>query len=171
MFDFIKAGMRQIGQRKGLIWKWYLLNFACALVIVAPLAIAISAALGTSLDSARLFQNFDISWVTEFGWSTQWSGVTTLAPLFAMIVAVFVLLTTWLSGGLLTVLREPGASFAGGCGRWFAPFVRLFLFMLIGYGLAFALRGACASLFSKLGDDSMSGKPAAYSAMAWASTA
>ena len=166
MLIFIKSGMHAIDRRKKLIWTWYLLHFACALLIVAPLAIAISAALGTSLENTRLFQNFDISWIAEFGYSAQWNQLAMWLPLFAMLGAVFVLLTTWLSGGLLTVLRDSSASFSGGCGRWFVPFLRLFLFALIGYGLAFALRAACAALFSKLGDDSMSGKPAAYSAMA-----
>ena len=166
MTSFIKTGMREIGKRKKLIWLWYAFNVLSAVIIVAPLAIAIFAVLGTSIESQRLFQNFDISWVTEFGWSAQWEQITMWLPLFAMAGGVFVLLTTWLSSGLLAVLHDASESFSGGCGRWFGPFLRLFLFALIFYGIAFGIRGGFAALFRKLGEDSMSGKPAAYSSMA-----
>ena len=162
----IRTGIREIGRRMNLLYTWHGLSLVFAIVIVAPLAIAIAAALGQSLETSRLFQDFDMSWIAEFGYSAHWEQLTVWLPLFGMIGAAFVLLTTWLSGGLLTVLRDPDQSFFAGCGRWFPPFLRLFLFAVIGYAIAFGIRSGFGALVRKLSDDSMSGKPSAYGAMA-----
>lgn len=162
----IRTGIREIGRRMRIVCTWYGLNLVFAIVIVAPLAIAIAAALGQSLENSRLFQNFDMSWIVEFGYSARWEQLTVWLPLFAMIGAAFVLLTTWLSGGLLAVLRDPGDSFFAGCARWFPPFLRLFLFAVIGYGIAFGIRTGFGALMTKLSADSMSGQPSAYGSMA-----
>ena len=76
MRTFLKTGMAEIRRRKKLIWLWYLLNLLCAMVIVAPLAVGIAASLGHSLENPRLFQNFDISWVVEFGAGAHWEQFT-----------------------------------------------------------------------------------------------
>lgn len=166
MRTFLKTGMAEIRRRKKLIWLWYLLNLLCAMVIVAPLAVGIAASLGHSLENPRLFQNFDISWVVEFGAGAHWEQFTTWLPVAAMIGVVFVLLTNWLSGGLLGVLHNPSDTFIAGCARWQGPFVRLLLLAAVGYGLAFGVRALFAAFIRKLSEDSMSGQPAAYGSMA-----
>jgi len=127
---------------------------------------AIASALSESLENERLFQNFDISWIAEFGWSGHWEQLTTWLPMVATAGAAFVILTTWLSGGLQAVLRDPVDSFFAGSARWFPPLLRLLLMSLIGYGIAFGVRGGFAAFVRKLSEDSMSGKPSAYGAMA-----
>ena len=166
MMTAIRTGMREVGRRKKIVWTWYGLNLLCAIVIVAPMAIAIAGALGQSLENKRLFENFDISWIAEFGSSAQWEQLTTWLPVFAMVGAAFVLMTTWLSGGLLAVLRDPADSFFAGCARWFPPFLRLLLMTALGYGIAFGVRAGFGAMVRKLSDDSMSGQPSAYGAMA-----
>ncbi len=162
----IKQAIRAINQRRKLVFTWYGLNLLFALVIVAPIAIALVAMLGESLENKRLFDNFDLSWVTEFGYSAHWNQVSMWLPVVALLGGLFVLLTTWLSGGLLANLHDPRDTFTGGCGRWFPPFLRLLLLAGLFYGIAFGLRAGFVSLFRKLGEDSMSGKPSAYGAMA-----
>ena len=71
----IRAGMREVGRRKKIVWTWYGLNLLCSIVIVAPMVMAIMAMLGDSLENQRLFDNFDLSWVTEFGWGAQYEQV------------------------------------------------------------------------------------------------
>lgn len=161
----IRTGMREIGRRKKILWTWYGLNLLFAVVIVAPLALAVAGMLGESLENNRLFQNFDISWLTEFGLDAHWEQFMVWMPFVASIGAVFVLLTTWLSGGLLAVLRDPKESFFEGCARWFPPFLRLFLMALVGYAIAWGARVGVLSVARKLGSDSMSAQPAAYGSM------
>ena len=162
----INQGIREISQRRKLVFTWYGLNLLFALVIVAPIALAMAGMLGDSLETKRLFDNFDISWITEFGYSAHWNQLVMWLPMVALLGGAFVLLTTWLSGGLLAVLHDPRESFTAGCGRWLPPFVRLLLLASLLYGVAFAIRAGFASLLRKLGEDSMSGQPAAYGAMA-----
>jgi hypothetical protein len=161
----ISAGIKEVGGRKKIVWAWYGTNLLSALVIVGPLVIAIAGALGESLENHRLFDNFDLSWITEFGWSARWEQLTVWLPVAAMIGALFVLMTTWLSGGLLAILRDPKDSFFAGCARWFPPFLRLFLMALFGYAIAFGLRVAVGALARKTGEASMSAQPSAYLSM------
>jgi hypothetical protein len=164
-FEAMRAGYREVRCRKKILWTWYLGNLLCAAAIVAPLVIAIAGALGQSLENPRLFDNFDLSWVTEFGWNARWAQPTIWIPVVATAGAVFVLLTTWLSGGWLAVLHDSKDSFFAGCARWFPPFLRLFLMALVGYAIAFGVRAGFGALARKVGDDSMSAQPSAYLSM------
>src|SRR5262249_33857086 len=150
----IRAGMNAVGKLREIVWTWYAFNLLFALVIVAPIVVAIASMLGESLENERLFKNFDISWITEFGYSGHWQQLTVWAPPAAAVGAAYLLMTTWLSGGLLTVLRDPSESFFAGCARWFPPFVRLMLFGLVLYAIAFAFRGGVAALGRKIATDS-----------------
>ncbi|HEY3742400.1 MAG TPA: hypothetical protein VGL53_21270 [Bryobacteraceae bacterium] len=161
----IRMGMREVGRRKKILWTWYGLNLLCAIVIVAPLALAVAGMLGESLENKRLFDNFDLSWLTEFGWDAHWEQFMVWMPFVVSIGAAFVLMTTWLTGGLLAVLRDPKESFFGGCARWFPPFLRLFMMALVGYAIGVAARGGVLAVARKFGDDSMSAQPMAYGSM------
>ena len=166
MMNFVRAGLREIGRRKKIVWTWYGLNLLFAIVIVAPLVMAIAGALGQSLENKRLFDNFDPSWIAEFGAGAQWEQFTMWLPVLALAGGAFLFVTTWLSGGLLSVLRDPSGSFFAGCARWFPPFLRLLLMAAVGYGIAFGVHAGFVALMRKLSDDSMSGQPAAYGSMA-----
>jgi len=161
----IRAGIVEVSRRKKIVWAWYGLTLLCSIVIVAPMVAAIGAYLNTSLENPRLFENFDMSFIAEFGWHSQWQQFTMWMPAAALVGAAFVFMTTWLSGGWLAVLRDPAESFFAGCARWFPPFVRLALLSSIGYGIAFAVLAVGNAIVRKIADDSMSAQPSAYGSM------
>jgi hypothetical protein len=161
----IRTGIAEINRRKKIVWTWYVLSLLCSIVIVAPMVAGIAGFLGTSLENRRLFENFDMSFIAEFGWHAQWEQFIFWLPVMALTGAAFVFMTIWLSGGILAVLRDPGESFFAGCARWFPPFFRLFLFALIGYAVAFGVRAASTAAVKKIAEDSMSAQPSAYGSM------
>ena len=165
VFHAIRAGVFAVGRRKKIVWTWYALSLLCAVAVIAPIVAAIAAFLGTSLENPRLFENFDVSFIAEFGWNSHWDQFALWIPVVAAAGGVFVLLTTWLSGGALAVLRDPSESFFAGCARWFPPFLRLALFSLLGYGIAYGCWGLASMLVSKIARDSMSAKPSALGSM------
>jgi hypothetical protein len=144
-----------------IVWLWYALNVITATAIALPLILTGAAFLGPSGEKARLFENFDLSWITEFGYSANFQQFLAWAPVAGLMGGAFVLLTTFLSGGTLAVIEDREASFFGACARWFPPFLRLLLISLFLYAIAFAIRGLINRGFRKLFPDEMSGKPAA----------
>ncbi len=68
----LSAGGRQSMRLFKITALFYAMNPAMAAVIVAPLAVAVAGNLSRSLESARLFSNFDVGWLMEF--SYQYRG-------------------------------------------------------------------------------------------------
>ena len=148
-----------------LLW---VLTLAFALVVVLPITAVLHANLGNSLYAAHLFDNFDPQWIAEFLFQTGRSPIVALPPLAASPALAFLLLMTFLSGGVLSVFSGT-APFWPGCARNFGRLTLLLLLSLVCYGLALAANAPLEALGSKLWGDGMEERPLVL--FAWCRTA
>jgi hypothetical protein len=129
----------------GAVWRawrvWLLvwaLTLAFAVLLVAPVAALLYARLDHSLYAARLFDNFELQWLAEFRNETgNWPALAA-APFVALVSGAYLLLTTFLTGGVLTVLAGRDA-FWPGCARNFGRLARLLLLSLVWYAIVYVV--------------------------------
>jgi hypothetical protein len=139
-----------------LVWA---ATLAFAALLVLPAAALLHANLGHSLYAARMFGNFDMSWVTEYG--IRSGGVLTAAfkSEAAALALVYLLLMTFLTGGALAVFTGT-APFWSGCGRYFSRLARLLPYAFACYGLVFAANYGLEKAGTRLWAASMEERPA-----------
>jgi hypothetical protein len=111
------------------------LLYGINLLVAIPLALAFRATLvtgfGQSMDSANLMQGLDLSVVQEF-LNLHRDGISALLQQVTWLLLAYMILNTFLAGGVLTVVqarndRFSAVAFSGGCGRYFLRFLRLFI--------------------------------------------
>jgi hypothetical protein len=116
-------------------WKMMILLYAVNLLAALPLALAfqatLSSGLGMSMDSAHLMEGLDFSVMRDF-LNLHGDGVGALLQQILWLLLVYMILNTFLAGGILTVVRGKKGNFSasaffGGCGMYFLRFLRLFL--------------------------------------------
>ena len=154
-------GWNETHRLSNIVWLWYLMNLAVGLLIVAPLTLTGLTFLSRSMEGARLLHDFDLSWLVEFAANGRYQQFLAWIPVAGALGTVFLLLTTFLSGGTLATLENPNESFFVGCARWFPPFFRLMLMSLPVYASVIAIRMLMDRAFQKLNADSMTEMPAA----------
>lgn len=99
-------GLRAVSKtwRMGLVfWFW---NVAVALV-VAPVAALLARDLGHSLYAREMFASFDLQWFLEFVWKTRGWPAAMLGPLAMAAAGGYLLLSTFLAGGAITIFAAP----------------------------------------------------------------
>lgn len=136
--SFIK-GIKQVNSNKKMLITLYLFNFIFALIITVPLYSFLSSVLGKSLLANDLIEKFDVKVLVEF----IPQHINTLWPFWSLlflIVAIFFVLGSYLSGGIITRFKHAEqkqflAQFFQGCGAYFLRFLRLMLISLIFYGI------------------------------------
>lgn len=164
--DAIRSGLREMAGRKKLVAAWYLANVGVALAVVAPLVVLMATALGSSLENERIFENFDFSWAVETALAGHYQQLIAWMPVMAGGLALYVLVTVWLTGGLMAVINDPKESYFAGCARWFPPFLRLAVLMLPVYAIPWLGRAAVGTIVRKVFDDSMAQAPLSFGSMA-----
>jgi hypothetical protein len=138
-----------------LLWA---LTLAFAAVLVLPAAAILHADLGHSLYAARMFGNFDPQWTAEFLFKTGNVPLITVPPLAAALVLAYLLLTTFLNGGVLAVFTQSSA-FWPGCGRNFWRLLRLFLVSLVCYALVVAANLGLGKIGGRIWGEGMVERP------------
>jgi hypothetical protein len=155
----LRRGARTLASNKKALLLYYVVNLLAAAVVVAPVAMILSTVLGQSLESERLFGNFDADWMMET--LLQFHTTPAIGLLAgAVLVAVLYLLTnTFLAGGAIAAFARPGESFFAACARYFPRFFRIFLISLLFYGVVFGILRGLSAARSRLFEDSMRAAP------------
>jgi hypothetical protein len=138
-----------------LLWA---LTLAFAAVLVLPAAAILHADLGHSLYAARMFGNFDPQWMAEFLFKTGNGLLITVPPLAAALALAYLLLMTFLNGGVLAVFTQSSA-FWPGCGRNFWRLLRLFVVSLVCYALVVAANLGLGKIGGRIWGEGMVERP------------
>jgi hypothetical protein len=135
-----------------------------ALVVVLPAGAILYSELGHSLYAERMLENFDLQWLAEMLNQTGGLPLSVFPPLIALVAAGYVLLSTFLAGGALTVFASEEGSyrpglFYEGCGRNFWRLFRLLLVSAVFYGVVLAVIVALKGLGRSLWGQGMEERP------------
>ncbi len=144
-----------------VFWFW---NLAFALAFAAPVAGLLFRSLGHSLYAREMLAGFDVQWVAELLLQTRGWPAVMLAPLAIIVVAGYLLLSTFLAGGAITIFAGPEwryepAAFWQGCGRNFLRLFRLLLYSLPAYAVVIAVNAGLARLGEWIWRDGMEENP------------
>src|SRR5262249_30278715 len=116
-------GRRVVNQNKALWLLFLVCNWAFASLLILPVFGLFSDTLGHSLYGERLFKELDPQWIAEL--SYNYRGIPTLiTPLLIAAAVLYLLLNTFLAGGVLNVFNASDQRFSlprffGGGGKYF----------------------------------------------------
>jgi len=119
--------------------KMVLVLFVINILTAIPLAMAfrgvLKAGLGSSMAASELMGGMDFTVFADF-MRLHYEELSAVFNQIAWVMALYMLVNTFLSGGILTGLRWNSSSssiseFFSGCGRYFARFLRLFFLFVI----------------------------------------
>jgi hypothetical protein len=155
----LRGGARTLASNKKVLLVYYAVNLLAAAVVIAPIAMILSTVLGQSLESERLFVNFDADWMMET--LLQFHTTPTIGLLAAAVLLgiLYLLTNTFLAGGAIASLERRGESFFAACARYFPRFFRIFLISLLFYGVVFGILRGLSAARSRLFEDSMRAAP------------
>lgn len=160
----IAAGTRTVVRTKRLWLVYWFYTLAFALVVALPAGAVLYGSLGHSLWAERMLDNFDLQWVAERLFETGGLPMQVFPPLIALAAAGYVLLSTFLAGGALTIFASqervyrPGL-FYEGCGRNFGRLFRLLLVSLVFYALVLAANAGLAAVGRSIWGEGMEERP------------
>jgi hypothetical protein len=155
----LRQGARAISENKKVLLVYYVVNLLAAAVVIAPFAMTLSAVLGQSLESERLFGNLDADWVLETLLQFHTTPAIGLLQSAVLVGALYLLVNTFLAGGAIAVFIRPDESFFASCARYFPRFFRIFLISGLFYGVAFGIVRALSAARSRFFEDSMRAAP------------
>jgi hypothetical protein len=109
----------------------YMLNFLLAVPITLSFRSALTRAVGNSIAPAMMLPDFDFTTFADF-MNIHGTTVSALMGPVLWFAFVYILLSTFLAGGILVQLQERGKPFSmqtffSGCGLFWSRLVRLFL--------------------------------------------
>ncbi len=143
-------------------WRVWLLFYGVTLgfaaIVILPVVALLHIELGHSLYSIRLFDNFDPEFLAEALFRTGGAPLWTMTPVVAALGLAYLLLMTFLNGGMLAVFTGTDA-FWSGCGRNFGRLLRLAVYGLVCYGLAIAAGSALGGVGRRIWGEGMEEKP------------
>lgn len=152
------AGVRRTNSATWLVLMLYAVNLLLAVPIALGFRATVAAAFGGSTAPESLIQGFDYTVVQDF---MDHHG-REIQPLFRQLVGfafVSMLLSTFLAGGTLSILREQNGSFSAetffrDCGKYFTRFFRLFLiFGILLMLLSVVLSAGLGAAFAQMTDN------------------
>lgn len=154
-----KSGVTQSLRNKKLLLTLFVINVVFAIFLTLPIRSSLNTSLGHSLMSERLVAGFDFKYLFEF--LKEYNHVVnTVAPLIFFTGIVYLLLSTFLTGGIIEIFSaavsapthlwradlqgqsQQGftlARFMSGCGRLFPRYVKLLLISIVLWLLVFIL--------------------------------
>ncbi len=159
ILEALRAAARESLKRWPILAVYYACNLAAAIVVIAPVVLYISVVLGHSLESDRLFTNFDLSWAAEIirdgGMAAGW----TVGAVAGITALLYLPLNTFLAGGALAVAIDGRKSFFGSGARYLPRLLRLMLCAIPCYALVLVLSGGLLKLIAKAGENSIQEYP------------
>jgi len=124
------SGIRRATSEPRMVLALYVINLLMALPLAMAFRGVLVSGFGASMAPAELMRGLDFTVFVDF-MNVHAEEVSAVLRQMSWAIAVFMLINSFLAGGILTVLRnERGtysiSEFFGGCGTYFARFLRLF---------------------------------------------
>lgn len=154
VFKAIGNGFATTFRKSRLLAVLWAINFAYAAVVVSPLAFLVQGELGRSFLGSNV-RPFDVPWLGEAVLKYQ-EALPAIVGGLLLAAFLFLVLYVFLNGGIIGRLldregRPTLQAFFADCGRYFWPFVRLFLvslvFLILTFGVLLRLLSALISHF------------------------
>jgi hypothetical protein len=162
-FQAFRRGWTAASRSKvALVLMWF--TYALITKIVAvPALLWLLAPLSHSRMADKLLAHFDVSWLGDLGDSAR-SALSALSGTAALAAALTWLVAVLFAGGVLAMLNERWERFSfsrflASAGEYFWRILRLSLFGLVGYGLAWAVGRVPSLLAGKIYEKGMEGWP------------
>jgi hypothetical protein len=139
----------------------YSINFLTALPLAMAFRSSMQSGLGLSMDSSNLMRGLDMSVMRDF-LNLHRDGIGAIVQEISWVLLAYMLINTFLAGGILTVIRDKkdtfvASSFFAGCGTYFLRFLRLFLiFGLLLAVVLVILSGVLGGIVSSISDNASS---------------
>ncbi len=142
IFKIFGKGIRTAARNSKLTAYLWVINFAFASMIIAPVFLLIRKDFGHSLLGGTL-RNPGFMWLGELAYKYQ-SIPQAITGWFLIPVLLFGFLYIFLNGGIIGRIAAEGEkanlqNFFGDCGRYFWRFLRVFLLTVVGYILVFGI--------------------------------
>ncbi len=134
------------------------LTAAFAAALVWPAARILVTNLGHSLYAGRMLGNFDPVWIREFEFKTAGAPALLYHPLLMAGIVAFLVLMTFLNGGVLAVFTGT-TTFWCGCGRFLPLLLRLWPYAAVGYGIVYGIDRGLGALGNLIWGDGMEEHP------------
>jgi hypothetical protein len=154
-FQALSAAGRQVLRQRILLALFYVCNLVLSALLIVPVSAAMMTFLGHSLESSRELANFDPAWLLESLRKADFIPLNIAPAFFLALASIYLLTSTFLAGGAISVYLRPADTFFGSCARYFIRFVRLALLSAPVYGIVIALNMGAASAISRFAEDSM----------------
>lgn len=128
-------GIRRAISEPRMVLVLYVVNLLMALPIAMAFRAVLVSGFGASMAPAEMMRGLDFTTFVDF-MNVHVEEVSAVLRQISWAIAVFMLINSFLAGGILTVLRnEHGkysiSEFFGGCGTYFARFLQLFFVFAI----------------------------------------
>lgn len=167
----LSSAFRRTAARKRMVVLYWFTHTLCAAVAALPLLGLAIPQTAHSLYGDEMLRHFDLMYLAELVNAARDSAVGVgvmpgmLSILLAMLASVF------LAGGAVKLLvrddaRYSPGEFWEGCGRYFWRFLRLALYSLFFYAIAFAVSGAINKAAVKLWREGMVEAPLVHATWA-----
>jgi hypothetical protein len=186
-FNIIKKNVR-------LVVLLFIVNLLFSLILAVPMYTALQESMGQSEVGERMARGFDFLWWEEFrdlsrGLESTFSpsvlgkgavldnfvnlinwGEASLPPVILFFVFFYIIVHTFLSGGVLTVLKSDPPQFSlrfffAGAGKHFIRFVLLLLLSSIFFLAVFGLQGFFFQIVDSVSETARSEIPPFYLAL------
>jgi hypothetical protein len=158
--SFMTALQRASSEPK-MVLVLYLLNVLFAIPLAMAWRSVLDLGLGRSMDSSHLMQGLDFQVLQDF-MNLHRDGLSVILAQMSWAVFAFMLVNTFLAGGILSALQAPGVKFSasnffGGCARYFGRFLRLFIvFVILLVIVGLLMMVICAFVVQALGQNAAS---------------
>ena len=129
------SGIRRATSEPRMVVALYVINLLIALPLAMAFRAVLEAGFGASMAPAELMRGLDFTVFVDF-MNVHAEEVSAVLRQVSWAIALFMLINSFLAGGILTVLRnEQGkystSEFFSGCGKYFGRFLRLFVVIAI----------------------------------------
>lgn len=167
----LASAFRRAASRKRMIVLYWFTQTLCAAIAALPLLGLAIPQTDHSLYGGEMLRHFDLMYFAELVNVARDSaiGVAVMPALMAILMAM--LASVFLAGGAVKMLAQdnspysPGA-FWEGCGRYFWRFLRLTLYSLVFYAIAFAISRAIGKAADKAWGEGMVEAPLVHASWA-----
>ena len=155
------TGLRRASSEPKMVLVLYLLNVLFAIPLAMAWRSALDLGLGRSMDSSQLMQGLDFLVLQDF-MNLHREALSAVLAQMSWAVFVFMLVNTFLAGGILAVVSFPGGKFSAstffsGCAKYFGRFLRLFIvFVILLAVVGLLMAGICGFLAQALTQNAVS---------------
>jgi hypothetical protein len=146
------SGIRRATAEPKMVLVLYFTNLLIALPVAMAFRAVLQAGFGSSMAPSSLMEGLDFTTWSDFV-TAHGDELSAVFRQISWVVIVSMLLNSFLSGGILTILKDSrgkysASSFFGGCGAYLGRFLRLFVLFVIVLLLVSLLVGTLVALLA-----------------------